>query len=94
MWGRHRDVTKQGKSQMLDDMEHVTGLNRKSIIRILNGRLSRKKRTKDRGPSYGIEVKNAHFLCVHVQTGLHTTQVGIPIGNKLTFKLSTKKGEL
>ena len=59
MWGRYRDATKQEKSQMLDDMEHVTGLNRKSIIRILNGRLSRKKRTKDRGPSYGIEVRNA-----------------------------------
>jgi len=59
MWGRYREASKQEKSQMLDDMEHVTGMNRKSIIRILNGRLSRKKRTKDRGPSYGIEVRNA-----------------------------------
>jgi hypothetical protein len=56
MWGRYRDATKQGKSQMLDDMEHVTGLNRKSIIRILNGRLSRKKRTRERGPTYGTSV--------------------------------------
>ncbi len=39
MWGRYRDASKQEKRQMLDDMEHVTGLHRKSIIRILNGRL-------------------------------------------------------
>ena len=59
MWGQYRDASKQEKGQMLDDMEHVTGLNRKSIIRILNGRLSRKKRTKQRGPTYGTEVINA-----------------------------------
>jgi len=56
MWGLYRDAPKKEKSQMLDEMEHVTGLNRKSIIRILNGRLSRKKRTKERGPAYGTDV--------------------------------------
>ena len=58
MWGRYRDATKKEKSQMLDDIEHVTGLNRKSIIRILNGRLSRKKRSRERGPTYGTSVMN------------------------------------
>ena len=58
MWGRYRDATKQGKSKMLDDMEHVTGMHRKSIIRILNGRLSRKKRARERGPTYGVRVMN------------------------------------
>ena len=56
MWGRYRDASKQEKKHMLDDMEHVTGLHRKSIIRILNGRLSRKKRTRERGPTYGTSV--------------------------------------
>lgn len=56
MWGLYRDAPKKQKSKMLDDMEHVTGMNRKSIIRILNGRLSRKKRTNERGPSYGRNV--------------------------------------
>jgi hypothetical protein len=56
MWGRYRKATKKEKSQMLDDMVHVTGLHRKSIIRILNGRLSRKKRSKERGPTYGPQV--------------------------------------
>jgi len=59
MWGRYRDATKQAKSKMLDDMEHVTGMHRKSIIRILNGRLSRKKRARERGPTYGARVMNA-----------------------------------
>jgi hypothetical protein len=49
MWGFYRNASKQEKSKMLDDMEHVTGMNRKSIIRILNGRLSRKKRNNERG---------------------------------------------
>lgn len=56
MWGRYRDGTKEEKRQMLDDMEHVTGMHRKSIIRILNGRLSRKKRSRERGPTYGSSV--------------------------------------
>jgi hypothetical protein len=56
MWGRYRDSTKEVKRQMLDDMEHVTGMHRKSIIRILNGRLSRKKRSRERGPTYGSSV--------------------------------------
>lgn len=59
MWGRYRAGSKEEKSQMLNDMEHVTGLHRKSIIRILNGRLSRKKRTRERGPIYGTKVKYA-----------------------------------
>lgn len=44
---------------MLDDLEHVTGLNRKSITRALNGRISRKKRARERGPIYEISVMNA-----------------------------------
>jgi hypothetical protein len=59
MWRLYRNASKQEKSKMLDDMEHVTGMNRKSIIRILNGRLSRKKRTNERGPTYGIDVIDA-----------------------------------
>jgi len=59
MWGRYRLATKKEKGCILDEIEHVTGLHRKSIIRILNGRLSRKKRTSERGPTYGTDVVNA-----------------------------------
>lgn len=59
MWGRYRNASKQEKGAMLNDMELVTGLNRKYIIRILNGPLSRKKRINQRGPTYGAAVADA-----------------------------------
>lgn len=62
IWGRYRDSTKHEKSQLLTDAEAVTGLHRKSIMRILNGRLSRKKREKQRGQRYGCEVEDAVMI--------------------------------
>ena len=59
IWGRYRDGNKQAKSQLLDEAEQITGLHRKSILRILNGRLSRKPRTKNRGKTYGPNVADA-----------------------------------
>jgi hypothetical protein len=59
IWGRYRDSTKQEKSLLLDEAEQITGLHRKSILRILNGRLSRKPRTKNRGKTYGSTVAYA-----------------------------------
>lgn len=59
MWGQYRGSSKAEKGVMLDQMEQLTGMHRKSIIRIINGRLSRKKRTNQRGPTYGPKVKNA-----------------------------------
>jgi len=59
MWGKYRNATKAEKGQMLDDMEHVTGMNRTYIIQLMNGRLSRKKRSRERGPTYGPEVEDA-----------------------------------
>ena len=59
IWGRYRDSPKQEKSQLLDEAVKVTGLHRKSVLRILNGRLSRKPRAKNRGKSYGPIVADA-----------------------------------
>lgn len=59
IWGRYRDSTKQEKSQLLDEAVKVTGLHRKSVLRILNGRLSRKPRAKNRGKTYGPIVADA-----------------------------------
>jgi hypothetical protein len=59
MWGRYQTATKTEKGLMLNDMARVTGMNRKYIIRVLNGRLSRKKRSRERGPTYGPEVEDA-----------------------------------
>ena len=58
IWGRYRDLSKAEKSKLLTEAEAVTGLHRKSILRILNGRLSRKRREKQRGKRYGCEVED------------------------------------
>src|SRR4030042_292824 len=56
MWGRYRQGRKGEKGKLLDEIEAVTGMHRKAIIRLLNGRLSRKKRSRERGKEYGVEV--------------------------------------
>ncbi len=59
MWGRYRTSNKSEKGRLLDEIEAVTGMHRKAILRLLNGRLSRKKRSRERGPVYGVEVSHA-----------------------------------
>jgi hypothetical protein len=50
------------RSQLLDEMAKVTGLERKTLIRLLHGDLARHPRRKQRGRTYGPEVDDA--LCV------------------------------
>jgi len=59
MWERYRKASKSEKGRLLDEMEQVTGMHRKSLIRLVTGRLSRKKREKERGPTYGAAVADA-----------------------------------
>jgi hypothetical protein len=59
IWGRYREANKKEKGRLLDEVEAVTGMHRKAIIRLLNGRLSRKKRSRERGRVYGAEVNDA-----------------------------------
>lgn len=56
MWERYREANRQEKGRLLDEIEAVTGLHRKTIVRTINGQLSRKKRSRERGREYGIEV--------------------------------------
>jgi hypothetical protein len=58
MWGRYREKDKGEKGRLLDEIEAVTGMHRKAIIRLLNGRLSRKKRSRERGKEYGVEISD------------------------------------
>lgn len=55
MWGRYREASKGEKAKLLDEIEVVNGMHLKSIIRILKGRLSRKKRER----VYGVKVDDA-----------------------------------
>lgn len=59
MWERYRQASKKEKGKLLDEMEAVTGMHRKSLNRILTGRLSRKKRERERGREYGVEIDDA-----------------------------------
>jgi hypothetical protein len=59
MWGRYREAGRVEKGKLLDEMGQVTGMHRKTLIRLLNGQLSRKKRSRQRGRVYGVEVDDA-----------------------------------
>ena len=59
MWGRYREAGRAEKGKLLDEMELVTGMHRKALIRLLNGQLSRKKRSRQRGRTYGVDVDDA-----------------------------------
>lgn len=59
MWGRYRKANKVEKGKLLNEIEQVTGMHRKAIIRVLNGQLSRKKRYRQRGKTYGVDVDDA-----------------------------------
>ena len=47
------------KQQLLDEMEAVTGLDRKTLIRLLQGSLEREPRSRERGTLYGAQVDDA-----------------------------------
>jgi len=56
---RYIKAKRQEHSQLLDEMEAVTGLHRKSLTRLMRGSLERKARSKERCKTYGTEVSNA-----------------------------------
>ena len=47
------------RSSLLNELEKVTELHRKSLIRLLRGGLKRKRRRRQRGRTYGAEVDDA-----------------------------------
>jgi len=55
---RYQQAKRRERSQLLSEMEQVSKLHRKHLIRLLNGEsLERKKRSTSRGRSYGLEVE-------------------------------------
>jgi len=56
---RYRKTNRIGKGRILDEMEAVTGMHRKSLIRLLSGDLERQPRSRERGDAYGPEVEDA-----------------------------------
>ena len=53
---RYIKAGRKEQGQLLDEMEAITSLHRKSLIRLMNSSLERKPRSKERGETYGPEV--------------------------------------
>jgi hypothetical protein len=56
---RYIKAVKVGRGHLLSEMEAVTGLHRKSLIRLMASNLERKPRRRQRGRQYGIDVDDA-----------------------------------
>jgi len=59
LWERYRNASRKEKGYLLDEMQAVTGMHRKSLIRLMRGRLSRKRRSREPGRTYGAAVEDA-----------------------------------
>lgn len=56
---RYQEAGRKAKSELLDEAATITGLHRKSLIRLLKGDLKRKPRQRQRGRTYGLPVQRA-----------------------------------
>jgi hypothetical protein len=56
---RYVEADRKEKKRLLDEMEIVTGLHRKSLVRLLNSNLKRRPRRRERGKIYGPEADDA-----------------------------------
>ncbi len=56
---RYVQANRKEQGRLLDEMELITELHRKSLIRLINGGLGRQLRRKQRGRTYGPEVDDA-----------------------------------
>ena len=52
---RYLEASRKERGQLLDEMEAVTEMHRKSLIRLMGGSLERKERQRQRGRTYGPE---------------------------------------
>jgi hypothetical protein len=59
MKARYVQADRKEQGRLLDEMEAVTELHRKSLIRLMSGSLDREPRQKQRGCTYGAEVSYA-----------------------------------
>ncbi len=58
VWLRYRQADRAGRGQLLTEMEQVTGLHRKSLVRLLAApSLERRPRRRQRGRTYGVAVR-------------------------------------
>ncbi len=56
---RYKKADRKGRGILLSEMQAVTGLERKTLIRLMQGDLKRRLRERQRGRSYGPDVDDA-----------------------------------
>jgi hypothetical protein len=56
---RYKQADKSARGLLLDEMESITGLHRKSLVRLMASDLKRRPRRRHRGRKYGPEVDDA-----------------------------------
>jgi hypothetical protein len=59
MQKRYQDAGRAEKKRLLDEAVAMTGLHRKSLVRLLNDEPKRKRRVQQRGRTYGLSVQAA-----------------------------------
>lgn len=59
MQKRYAQADRKERGRLLDEMHSVTELDRKTLIRLMNGNLRRQPRNRQRGRTYGPEVDDA-----------------------------------
>ena len=59
MKSRYVRAKRQERGTLLNEMEAVTGLHRKSLVRLIHSSLERKSRSQQRSKTYGAEVSTA-----------------------------------
>ncbi len=59
MRSRYIKAKRQERSELLNEMEAVTGLHRKSLVRLMRGSLERTPRSRQRSKTYSDEVSRA-----------------------------------
>ena len=89
---RYERAERSGRSVLLSEMEQVTGLHRKSLLRLLHApSLERRPRTRQRGRTYGAPVEwvvvkvweSLDFICAErltptlVETARHLAHFGV-----------------
>jgi hypothetical protein len=80
MKSRYIKAKRPERSALLTEMEAVTGLHRKSLIRLMRGSLERKPRSQERSKTYGREVSSA--------IGVIAASLDYPCAERLTPNLA------
>ena len=64
---RYRGLDRTGRGKLLDELEAITGLHRKSLVRLMSSKPKRRPRQHQRGLTYGPEVREAVLAVAEVE---------------------------